>query len=90
MLLGWLGTHWYHDTDSSATLTLWVIFEGINKNTNKTFLLYRHPKQPFNKKENAFIVIMASAAANSALGTEVLAVQRLYYNFKPNPGASIL
>lgn len=31
---------------------------------------------PFNKKENAFIVIMASASANSALGTEVLAVQR--------------
>ena len=33
---------------------------------------------------------MASAAANSALGTEVLAVQRLYYNFTPNPAASIL
>ncbi|KAI0066210.1 OPT superfamily oligopeptide transporter [Artomyces pyxidatus] len=44
---------------------------------------------PFNKKENAFIVIMASAAANSALGTEVLAVQRLYYNITPNGGASI-
>ncbi|KAF4613761.1 hypothetical protein D9613_007594 [Agrocybe pediades] len=44
---------------------------------------------PFNKKENAFIVIMSSAAANSALGTEVLAVQRLYYNITPNPGASI-
>jgi hypothetical protein len=37
----------------------------------------KHPLQgPFNKKENAFIVIMASASANSALGTEVLAVQR--------------
>lgn len=35
------------------------------------------------------IVIMASAAANSALGTEVLAVQRLYYNITPNAGASI-
>ncbi|KJA26235.1 hypothetical protein HYPSUDRAFT_307929 [Hypholoma sublateritium FD-334 SS-4] len=45
---------------------------------------------PFNKKENALIVIMASAAANSALGTEVLAVQRLYYNINPNPAASIL
>ena len=33
---------------------------------------------------------MASAAANSALGTEVLAVQRLFYNITPNPGASIL
>ena len=45
---------------------------------------------PFNKKENAFIVIMASAAANAALGTEVLAVQRLYYNITPNPAASVL
>ncbi|KAI0268601.1 OPT oligopeptide transporter [Gloeopeniophorella convolvens] len=44
---------------------------------------------PFNKKENAFIVIMASAAANSALGTEVLAVQRLFYNITPNAAASI-
>ncbi|KAG6865789.1 hypothetical protein C0991_011781 [Blastosporella zonata] len=44
---------------------------------------------PFNKKENAFIVIMSSAAATSALGTEVLAVQRLFYNITPNPGASI-
>lgn len=44
---------------------------------------------PFNKKENAMIVIMASAAANSALGTEVLAVQRLFYNINPNPAASI-
>ncbi|KAG1858091.1 OPT oligopeptide transporter protein-domain-containing protein [Suillus subluteus] len=45
---------------------------------------------PFNKKENAFVVIMASASANSALGTEVLAVQRLYYNITPNAGASVL
>ncbi|KAH9040057.1 OPT oligopeptide transporter protein-domain-containing protein [Lactarius pseudohatsudake] len=44
---------------------------------------------PFNKKENAFIVIMASAAANSALATEVLAVQRLFYNITPNGAASI-
>ncbi|KIJ61351.1 hypothetical protein HYDPIDRAFT_116119 [Hydnomerulius pinastri MD-312] len=44
---------------------------------------------PFNKKENAFVIIMASAAANSALGTEVLAVQRMYYNITPNAGASI-
>ncbi|KAI9442371.1 OPT oligopeptide transporter protein-domain-containing protein [Lactarius indigo] len=44
---------------------------------------------PFNKKENAFIVIMASAATNSALGTEVLAVQRLFYNITPNGAASV-
>ncbi|KAF8120919.1 OPT oligopeptide transporter protein-domain-containing protein [Boletus edulis] len=49
---------------------------------------YLNP-HPFNKKENAFIIIMASAAANSALATDVLAVQRLYYNINPNPTASI-
>lgn len=32
---------------------------------------------------------VASAAANSALATEVLAVQRLYYHITPNAGASI-
>ncbi|KAI0030545.1 OPT oligopeptide transporter protein-domain-containing protein [Vararia minispora EC-137] len=44
---------------------------------------------PFNKKENAFIVVMSSAAATSALATEVLAVQRLWYNTTPNAAASI-
>ena len=33
---------------------------------------------------------MASAAAHAALGTEVLAVQRLFYNITPNPAASVL
>ncbi|KAG1832079.1 OPT oligopeptide transporter protein-domain-containing protein [Suillus variegatus] len=51
-------------------------------------LRYLNPG-PFNKKENAFIIIMASAAANSALATEVLAVQRLYYNITPNAVSSI-
>jgi hypothetical protein len=32
---------------------------------------------------------MSSAAVNAALGTEVLAVQRLFDNITPNPGASI-
>ena len=32
---------------------------------------------------------MASAAANSALGTEVLAVQRLFYDITPNAATSI-
>lgn len=44
---------------------------------------------PFNKKENAFVIIMASAAANAALATEVLAVQRLYYDVNPSAAASI-
>ncbi|MCJ1411801.1 hypothetical protein MMC19_005893 [Ptychographa xylographoides] len=43
----------------------------------------------FNHKEHAAIVIMSSSAATCALGTEVLAVQRLYYSTSPNAGASI-
>lgn len=52
------------------------------------FFRYLNP-HPFNHKENAFIIIMASAAATAALATEVLAVQRLYYNITPNPATSI-
>lgn len=33
---------------------------------------------------------MASAAANAAMATEVLAVQRLYYNITSNAAVSIL
>ncbi|KIK91682.1 hypothetical protein PAXRUDRAFT_830625 [Paxillus rubicundulus Ve08.2h10] len=51
-------------------------------------LRYLNP-HPFNKKENAFIVIMANSAAHSTLATEVLAVQRLYYNITPNAATSI-
>ncbi|KAG2099571.1 OPT oligopeptide transporter protein-domain-containing protein [Suillus discolor] len=51
-------------------------------------LRYLNPG-PFNKKENVFIIIMSSAAANSALATEVLAVQCLYYNITLNAVSSI-
>lgn len=44
---------------------------------------------PFNSKEHVFIVIMASSGATSAVATEILAAQRLYYDMKPNPGAAI-
>ncbi|KAI9845025.1 MAG: hypothetical protein M1838_001929 [Thelocarpon superellum] len=44
---------------------------------------------PFNQKEHAAIVIMASSASTCALGTEVLAVQRLWYTSSPNAGVSI-
>ncbi|KAK3934581.1 OPT oligopeptide transporter protein-domain-containing protein [Diplogelasinospora grovesii] len=44
---------------------------------------------PFNQKEHVFIVIMASSAAVSALGTEQLAVQSLYYNEQPNAASAI-
>ena len=44
---------------------------------------------PFNVKEHAAIVIMASAGATAAVATEILAAQRLYYNMDPSPGAAI-
>ncbi|GAB7352500.1 hypothetical protein MBLNU459_g2902t1 [Dothideomycetes sp. NU459] len=44
---------------------------------------------PFNSKEHALIIIMASAAATAAVATEILAAQKLYYNMDPNPGAAV-
>ena len=44
---------------------------------------------PFNSKEHAGVVIMASAAAANAVSTEILAAQKLYYNEDPSPGAAI-
>lgn len=44
---------------------------------------------PFNKKEHLAIVVMANAASISALGIELLAVERLYYGAKLNGGSSI-
>ncbi|KAK3682188.1 OPT superfamily oligopeptide transporter [Podospora appendiculata] len=44
---------------------------------------------PFSQKEHVFIVIMASSAAGSALGTEQLAVQSLYYGKQPGAVSAI-
>lgn len=44
---------------------------------------------PFNKKEHAASVLMASAAAVSALSTEALAVQKLFYGGYPSAAAGI-
>ncbi len=44
---------------------------------------------PFNMKEHAASVIMASAASVSALSTQVLAAQKLYYGGYPNHGAAV-
>jgi hypothetical protein len=49
---------------------------------------YLNP-HPFNLKEHAAIVVMASASATAAISTEILAAQRLYYNIDPNQGAAI-
>ncbi|SMR54540.1 unnamed protein product [Zymoseptoria tritici ST99CH_1A5] len=52
------------------------------------FLRYLNP-HPFTKKEHASIAIMASAASVSALATESLAVQDLFYGGYPSKGAGI-
>jgi OPT oligopeptide transporter protein len=44
---------------------------------------------PFNRKEHAAIVIMASAASVSAESTLVIAAQRMFYNGYPNKAAAI-
>jgi len=76
-----------------AFIPRWGWFRYLNPvypcHSHFSGLFTRHKKGPFNRKENAFIVIMSSAAANSALGTEVLAVQRLFYNITPNGVTSI-
>ncbi|KAL1628600.1 hypothetical protein SLS56_005832 [Neofusicoccum ribis] len=45
---------------------------------------------PFNSKEHAAIIIMASASTQVALAVQVIAVQRLYYNNAPSTALSIL
>ena len=44
---------------------------------------------PWNSKEHAAAVIMASAASQSALSTEALAVQKLFYGGYPNVAAGV-
>ncbi|KAM0454484.1 hypothetical protein ACHAPV_008355 [Trichoderma viride] len=43
----------------------------------------------FNSKEHAFMVIMGSAGSTSAVATQIVAAQRLYYGSNPNQGAAI-
>jgi hypothetical protein len=44
---------------------------------------------PFNMKEHASITLMASAASQSALATEALAAQELFYGGYPSKAAGI-
>jgi hypothetical protein len=44
---------------------------------------------PFNMKEHAAIVIMASSASVSATSTLVIAAQKLYYGGYPNQGGAV-
>jgi len=52
------------------------------------FFRYLNPG-PFNQKEHAAITIMASAAAQAAASTEVLAAQELFYGGYPSRAAGI-
>jgi OPT family small oligopeptide transporter len=52
------------------------------------WLKYLNP-HPFNAKEHAAIYIMASSASAGTLATEVLAVQRLWYNTSLNSAIGI-
>jgi len=45
---------------------------------------------PFNMKEHAAMVVIASSADQTALAVEVIAVQRLFYDAAPNVIVSIL
>ncbi|WEW58023.1 hypothetical protein PRK78_003490 [Emydomyces testavorans] len=45
---------------------------------------------PFNSKEHAAIVVVASSSSQVALAVEVIAVQRLFYETAPTPFLSIL
>ncbi|KAH0360275.1 OPT superfamily oligopeptide transporter, partial [Aureobasidium melanogenum] len=49
---------------------------------------YLNP-HPFNMKEHAAITLMASAAGQSALATEVLAAQELWYGGYPSKAAGV-
>ncbi|KAJ5553733.1 hypothetical protein N7494_003111 [Penicillium frequentans] len=44
---------------------------------------------PFNVKEHLAIIVMANSASTAALGIELLAVERLYYDAKLNGALSI-
>ena len=72
------------------TIISFVIGEFMEKVIPKSGWIGRwlNPHK-FNQKEHTAIVIMSAAAANCALGVEVLAVQKLYYKTSPNPAASI-
>lgn len=54
----------------------------------KGFLKYLNPG-PFNVKEHAAIQVIASTASASALGAEILVVQKLFYNSTISSGAAI-
>jgi OPT family small oligopeptide transporter len=63
-----------------------ALSNGIPRHTGRAGLTWANPilkflnPHPFNIKEHVMIVIMCSTASTSALATEVLAVQKLWYH----------
>ena len=81
------------------TVVVSVVFLAVISYILGEFLAFVIPRRgrigrwlnphPFNSKEHVAIIIMANAASISALGIELLAVERLYYNAKLNGALSI-
>ncbi|KAI5237529.1 OPT superfamily oligopeptide transporter [Aureobasidium subglaciale] len=70
------------------TVIAYVLGDIMALIPRKGWLRYLNP-HGFNQKEHAAITIMASAAAVSALATEALAAQALFYGGYPSVGAGI-
>ncbi len=73
---------------TEAVIPRYGWFRHLNPVRTSDSCSYRHFKRfavkgPFNKKENAFIFIMASSAGNVAMATEVLATRALFYGIVP-------
>ncbi|EEU35815.1 uncharacterized protein NECHADRAFT_34981 [Fusarium vanettenii 77-13-4] len=83
-----------------VTLDVSNIFLALLSYIFGTFLEWVIPKtgfigrwfnpHPFNMKEHAAMVVIASSGAQTALAVEVIAVQRLFYDRAPNVLISIL
>ncbi|KAH8662692.1 OPT oligopeptide transporter protein-domain-containing protein [Ilyonectria robusta] len=83
-----------------VTLDVSNIFLALLSYIFGTFLEWFIPKtgfigrwfnpHPFNMKEHAAMVVIASSGAQTALAVEVIAVQRLFYDRAPNVLISIL
>ncbi|UPK96938.1 hypothetical protein LCI18_007873 [Fusarium solani-melongenae] len=83
-----------------VTLDVSNIFLALLSYIFGTFLEWVIPKtgfigrwfnpHPFNMKEHAAMIVIASSGAQTALAVEVIAVQRLFYDRAPNVLISIL
>ncbi|KAF2398970.1 oligopeptide transporter [Trichodelitschia bisporula] len=89
---GTLGTIYYFKPQTISVSTVFLAVISYCLGELMAFLIPRKGligrwfnPHPFNNKEHAAIVIMASTAANAPLAIEVLSVQKLYYDKIPHP-----